>query len=59
MAEELEQVETKTEVDADILHEAKSQGWLEMYHSRGNPNDWVDAERFVQREPFRSNPDGH
>lgn len=33
----------------DVLQEAKSQGWVEKDQYRGNPNDWVDAERFVQR----------
>jgi hypothetical protein len=38
-----------SEVDPAILSEAKSQGWVEKDHYRGNPNDWVDATKFVQR----------
>ena len=37
------------EVDQAILTEAKSQGWVEKEAYRGNPNDWVSAETFVER----------
>jgi hypothetical protein len=42
-------VETQHEVSPEILNEAKSQGWTEKEHWRGNERDWVDAEKFVQR----------
>jgi hypothetical protein len=43
------QVETPPQIDAEILKEAKSQGWVEKDHYRGDPNDWVDAPQFVKR----------
>ena len=50
MADSTEEVVTSyNEVAPEILSEAKSQGWVEKEHYRGNPNDWVDADRFVER----------
>jgi hypothetical protein len=42
------QIETPP-VDMEILKEAKSQGWVEKDHYRGDPSDWVDAPQFVKR----------
>lgn len=50
MADEQEEVVTSNnEVAPEVLSEAKSQGWVEKEHYRGNPNDWVDADKFVER----------
>jgi len=37
------------EVAPEILHEAESQGWVPKDRFRGHADDWVDANRFVER----------
>lgn len=49
MSEVQEEVTSNTEASTEVLNEAKSQGWVEKEHYRGNPNDWVDADKFVER----------
>ena len=37
------------QIDASVLKEAESQGWVPKERFRGNDSDWVDAETFVKR----------
>jgi len=38
-----------SEVDASVIQEAVSQGWVSKEKYRGDEKDWVDAETFVKR----------
>lgn len=51
-AEEVVKEEVQPEPDySDAEKVARSQGWRPKEEYKGNPNDWVDAETFVERGP--------
>lgn len=37
------------ELDQEVIKEAKSMGWVPQEQFRGKPDDWVDADEFVER----------